>query len=112
MDQEPYFAHSANQACAWHRLDDHLNSVAAKARVLAGSAPWAEEAELAGKLHDIAKYGDLFQGRLRGERSGIDHWSLGARIALRTTRTFPPSLPQRWCRPCRGRGAATAQVRR
>jgi hypothetical protein len=42
-----------------------------------GPPPWAAEADLAGLLHDIGKYGDLFQGRLRGEQAGIDHWSLG-----------------------------------
>jgi hypothetical protein len=83
MDQVPYFAHSGNQAGVWHRLSDHLDAVAAKAHTLAGSAPWADEADMAGRLHDIGKYGGLFQGRLRGERSGIDHWSLGAWIALR-----------------------------
>ena len=92
MDQSPYFAHSANQACAWHRLHDHLNSVAAKARVLARSAPWADEAELAGKLHDIGKYGQRFQGRLRGEQAGIDHWSLGAWIALRQHKAIAAAL--------------------
>lgn len=29
--------------------------------------PWAEEARLAGLLHDLGKYGDRFQARLRGE---------------------------------------------
>jgi hypothetical protein len=76
MDERPYFAHSANQGGTWHRLCDHLGSVATIARTRAGSAPWAAEANLAGLLHDIGKYGDLFQGRLRGEQAGIDHWSL------------------------------------
>jgi CRISPR-associated endonuclease/helicase Cas3 len=34
-------------------------------------------------LHDLGKYGDLFQARLRGEARGIDHWSAGAAEALR-----------------------------
>jgi CRISPR-associated helicase Cas3/CRISPR-associated endonuclease Cas3-HD len=33
-------------------------------------------------LHDLGKYGDLFQARLRGEVSGLDHWSTGAWVAL------------------------------
>jgi CRISPR-associated helicase Cas3/CRISPR-associated endonuclease Cas3-HD len=41
-----------------------------------------EEAVLAGLLHDLGKYGELFQKRLRGEGSGIDHWSIGAWRAL------------------------------
>ena len=47
---------------------------------------------MAGLLHDIAKYGDLFQGRLRGEQSGIDHWSVGAWIALRHHKAIAAAL--------------------
>jgi len=44
---------------------------------------WADEAALAGLLHDLGKYGDLFQRRLKGEESGLDHWSAGAWVALK-----------------------------
>lgn len=77
-----YYAHSANSAGDWHRLADHLASVASIAKGFAQGAPWETEAELAGFLHDLGKYGDLFQARLRGEASGIDHWSPGAHLAL------------------------------
>lgn len=77
-----YYAHSANSGGDWHGLADHLASVAATARGFAHFAPWATEAELAGLLHDLGKYGDLFQARLKGEASGIDHWSAGAQHAL------------------------------
>ncbi len=43
---------------------------------------WNNEAQLAGLLHDLGKFGDLFQARLRGEESGLDHWSAGAWVAL------------------------------
>ena len=43
---------------------------------------WSNEAKLAGLLHDLGKFGDLFQARLRGEESGLDHWSAGAWVAL------------------------------
>jgi CRISPR-associated helicase Cas3/CRISPR-associated endonuclease Cas3-HD len=43
---------------------------------------WSTEARLAGLLHDLGKFGDLFQARLRGEESGLDHWSAGAWVAL------------------------------
>ncbi len=92
MEKRLYFAHSANPAGNWHRLRDHLSSVATIARTLAGCAPWAAEAHLAGMLHDIGKYGDLFQGRLRGEQSGIDHWSLGAWVALRQHKAIAAAL--------------------
>ncbi len=59
----------------------HLTAVGKIARQAAGRARWADEAELAGRLHDLGKYGDLFQARLRGVESGLDHWSAGAVIA-------------------------------
>ncbi len=34
-------------------------------------------------MHDLGKYGKLFQKRLRGEEKGIDHWSAGAWVALK-----------------------------
>jgi hypothetical protein len=82
MDGREYFAHSDNATGAWHRLSDHLESVARIARELVGTAPWCDEAYLSGAAHDIGKYGDRFQARLHGEDSGLDHWSLGAWLAL------------------------------
>lgn len=38
---------------------------------------------LAGLLHDLGKYGDLFQARLQGKEAGLDHWSSGAVAALK-----------------------------
>src|SRR5712692_3576000 len=76
-----YHAHSANRAGIWQPMADHLNCVAAMARCFAGSFA-AEEAELAGLLHDLGKYGDKFQRRLRNLERGLDHWSAGAWMAL------------------------------
>lgn len=78
-----YYAHSSNSVGALHRLSDHLESVSALAERFASIAPWKDEAGLAGALHDLGKYGDRFQARLRGETSGVDHWSQGAWIALK-----------------------------
>lgn len=77
----PYFAHSANAQGNWHELLRHLTAGANLALRAAGPARWAGEAELAGRLHDLGKYGDLFQARLRGAESGLDHWSAGAVVA-------------------------------
>ena len=92
MDNGDYFAHSANGAGAWHRLSDHLASVARRAREHAGAAPWREEAHLAGEMHDIGKYGDRFQARLQGRDSGLDHWSLGAWLTIRDHRALAAAL--------------------
>lgn len=77
-----FFAHSANPAGRWHPLRDHLTAVGKLAAEFASALPWHEEAYLAGVLHDLGKYGDRFQSRLRGEDSGLDHWSAGAQSAL------------------------------
>ncbi|MBI4984813.1 MAG: CRISPR-associated endonuclease Cas3'' [Rhodocyclales bacterium] len=77
-----YFAHSANTTGECHFLSQHLEGVAGLARRFADAAPWADEARLAGLLHDLGKYADRFQARLRGEDSGLDHWSQGAWLAL------------------------------
>lgn len=78
----PYLAHSKNTAGDVHLLKDHLASVSALAKSYIADFPYADEAGLAGMLHDLGKYGDRFQARLRGEDSGLDHWSQGASLAL------------------------------
>ncbi|WP_424950346.1 CRISPR-associated endonuclease Cas3'' [Deinococcus sp.] len=62
----------------WQLMKDHALNVARRARENAEPFGEGERAERAGKLHDLGKYGELFQGRLRGEGSGLDHWSVGA----------------------------------
>jgi len=87
-----YWAHSENDCSDRHRLATHLLSVARLAGERASDAAWREEAELAGILHDLGKYGDLFQKRLDGTESGLDHWSAGAYVALLHFRSLAPAL--------------------
>ncbi len=82
MKEQNYYAHSANDTGAWHPLNQHLESVARLTSRFAAAAPWRDEAGLAARLHDVGKYGDRFQARLRGEDGGLDHWSQGAWLAL------------------------------
>jgi len=77
-----YLAHSANKQGDTHLAKEHLANSARLATEFAGKSSWSEEATLAGLLHDLGKYADLFQARLRGEESGLDHWSAGAWVAL------------------------------
>jgi len=65
-------------------VKSHLLGVAALARKYATAFNAPEEAHLAGLLHDLGKYGNLFQERLRNPEliHGIDHWSAGAWHAL------------------------------
>ncbi|MEW6521265.1 MAG: CRISPR-associated endonuclease Cas3'' [Thermodesulfobacteriota bacterium] len=76
------YAHSENNFNRKHPAKDHLADVAKLAEEFAGKAWWKDEAALAGLLHDLGKYGDLFQARLRGEEKSLDHWSSGAWLAL------------------------------
>lgn len=77
-----YYAHSGNRSGRWHPLHDHLADVSGLAAKFAASLPWRDEAALAGLLHDLGKYGDRFQARLRGDHQGLNHWSQGAWLAL------------------------------
>ncbi|MER3422836.1 MAG: hypothetical protein C4293_05995 [Nitrospiraceae bacterium] len=87
-----YFAHSANGHGVWHRLAEHLGSVSKLASGFLQGLRGEKEAELAGMLHDIGKYGDLFQARLRGTEQGLDHWSQGAWIALQKRKAIAAAL--------------------
>jgi CRISPR-associated endonuclease/helicase Cas3 len=77
-----YHAHSGNTVGHWHPLAEHLQGVSRLAGEFAEISGFGEEARLAGLLHDLGKYGDLFQKRLKGEAHGLDHWSMGAWLAL------------------------------
>ncbi len=80
--EEKYLAHSANDYGRVDLLSEHLSDVAQLAAEFAAAFDASGEAKIAGLLHDIGKYGTLFQRRLEGKEHGIDHWSLGAWAAL------------------------------
>ncbi len=77
-----YYAHSDNKAGSKHPLAEHLRDVSKLAGKFAEASSFADEAGLAGLLHDLGKYGDRFQARLEGKDHGLDHWSIGAWLAL------------------------------
>ncbi len=79
---EQYLAHSENDLGAVDLLRDHLTNVAKIAAEYARLLAFEDEAWLAGILHDIGKYGHLFQKRLEGKEKRIDHWSAGAYLSL------------------------------
>ena len=69
-----------------HRAEDgreqsvfaHSKAVAALAAGFAAPFGAEKPAELAGLLHDIGKYSDAFQRRIRGENIQVDHSTAGA----------------------------------
>lgn len=77
-----HLAHSKNSVGITHRLSDHLRSVASLAAGFASAFGASDEAANLGLLHDLGKYGELFQRRLRGAERGIDHWTAGAQRAV------------------------------
>lgn len=94
MNASHYFAHTAEEPggrplpeCSgkWQPLATHLRNVAHLARQFAEPLGLANEAELAGLLHDLGKYRDEFQSYLRGERGSsveTQHSIYGAAWAL------------------------------
>ncbi len=88
-----YYAHSspALPEDEWEPLARHLIEVAEAAHERGGRFGAAALAERAGLLHDIGKYGDDFQTRLRDPTRTADHSTAGAVYALER-------LPQRWGR--------------
>src|SRR5271165_3905606 len=83
-----YYAHTAElpdgkpdpDKNRWQLLSTHLNNVAVLAKEFAVALRLEKEAELAGLLHDLGKYSERFQARLRNPTAihGINHWAAGA----------------------------------
>jgi CRISPR-associated endonuclease/helicase Cas3 len=85
---EEFYAHTAEDeqgnrlseaSGKWQPLATHLRNVASLTKQFAEPLGLAEEAELAGLLHDLGKYARRFQARLRDNSiHGINHWAAGA----------------------------------
>lgn len=82
-----YFAHTGTPD--WQPLADHLRAVARRAYLHGAPLGLAEEAELAGLLHDLGKYAQRFQQRLKSPAtvSGVNHWAAGAFAASKMKHT-------------------------
>lgn len=75
----PHFAHSGNldDRSDWQLLPEHLDEVAALARIYGGPLGLAACAEVAGRFHDLGKYNPEFDRRLRGDNVRVDHATAG-----------------------------------
>ena len=94
-----YYAHTAETATGerdpnklrWQLLSTHLQNVAEWAEQFAAPFGLADEARLAGLLHDLGKYGKRFQQRLEDPSvRGINHWAHGAFTAFQKKNILLP----------------------
>lgn len=76
-----YYAHSKEHTdeTEWQLLKDHLIATGELADELGRDASVSELARVAGVLHDIGKYSQAFQDRLRGSKRRVDHATAGAK---------------------------------
>jgi CRISPR-associated endonuclease/helicase Cas3 len=79
---EVYIAHSENEYGEVQLLRDHLRNTATLAREFGELLGLAEECYWAGLLHDLGKYEERFQRRVRGEKVACPHAPHGACIAM------------------------------
>lgn len=78
-----YYAHSraGEDQSTWEPLDRHLHAVAELARKLSGAFDSGEWGYLAGLWHDVGKYRQQFQDRIRGSGEKAEHAAAGAALA-------------------------------
>lgn len=79
-----FYAHSHPDLplADWHRLKDHLETVGTLSGGFASKMAAEELGRTAGLLHDVGKYSEAFQARLRGSGHRVDHSTAGAKIAF------------------------------
>lgn len=74
-----FFAHSSDESQEeWQRLLDHLKNTAEKSAALGEPLELENLAYITGFLHDLGKYTQKFQARLRGKQVAVDHSTAGA----------------------------------
>ena len=67
-------------------LEDHLREVSRRCETAAGAFDSAAWGAVVGLWHDLGKYQEDFQKRLRGERIAVEHSGAGAAWALEKSR--------------------------
>ena len=78
-----YYAHIVSETGNKQTLLDHLQNTAAMAAGFAAEFDGEDIGALCGLLHDIGKYSDQFQRRLKGSTERVDHSTAGALEASR-----------------------------
>ena len=70
-------------------LLDHLTGTAEKARDFAEAFGKGDWGYCCGMMHDLGKYSEKFQRRIRGEEIKVDHATAGARVCLELGGIYP-----------------------
>jgi CRISPR-associated endonuclease/helicase Cas3 len=92
LNSSRWWAHTEGADRKREEVHTHLTRVAEKAAQFAAPFSAIDEAYDAGLLHDLGKYGILFQRRLDGLERGIDHWTAGAWKALHLSHSLAIAL--------------------
>lgn len=78
-----YYAHTkGDDPTNWQTLKDHLTSTARLAAEFGQDAGVSELAYIAGIVHDLGKYSQAFQNRLKGAKQRVDHSTAGGKELL------------------------------
>ena len=87
-----YLAHSSTDSSPQGQLlKEHLNDVAELAARFGESFDAAEDCRQCGLYHDIGKYSEAFQRRVRGSSEKVDHSTAGA-VLLYANRNIPAAM--------------------
>lgn len=78
MNSKIYYAKSKRQDGTQPTVAEHLDAVAARAADYGTAVGLAEQARIAGLVHDFGKCGDRFEAVWRNKMKNIDHASSGA----------------------------------
>lgn len=84
MGKPTFYARSSSSDQAtptWQPLPNHLGNAADLAGCFAGAFGSSDWGQLAGLWHDIGKYREAFQRKLRGEALSVEHSGAGAVLA-------------------------------
>lgn len=78
--QKEFLAHISEDEERKQFLTDHLEGTAQRAKVFAAAFGYGDWGYAAGKLHDIGKYSDKFQRRIRKSNERVDHATAGGQL--------------------------------
>ena len=83
IDGKPFIAHISGDMTREQTLAEHLNGVSNRAKDFAAAFGAGDIAGAIGLCHDVGKYSEEFQRRIRGENIRVDHSTAGGQLLSR-----------------------------